>query len=166
MFQETWHAGRYREIGIDAEFVQDNLSWSDRAVLRGLHTQRRRPQGKLVRVVVGRIFDVAVDIRPDSLTILCWTGVEMAAGDGRQVWVPPGYAHGFCALGERACVEYTCTELYVADDQLRLRWNDPAIGVRWPLERPCLSPQDRDAPGVEEALGVRLAQSAPRSRNA
>jgi dTDP-4-dehydrorhamnose 3,5-epimerase len=144
-FLETWQAARYREGGIDATFVQDNLSRSARGTLRGLHAQRERPQGKLVQVVEGSVFDVAVDIRRDSRTFLRWVGATLSADDARQIWVPPGFAHGFCVTSEHAVVEYKCTAPWNPTGEIRIAWDDPAIGIRWPIERPLLSAKDRDA---------------------
>jgi dTDP-4-dehydrorhamnose 3,5-epimerase len=149
-FLETWNAKRYAEHGIVATFVQDNHSSSSKGTLRGLHAQRRRPQGKLVRVVSGEIFDVAVDVRVGSPTFLKWVGVTLAAADATQCWVPPGFAHGFCVLGDRADVEYKCTELYDPSDELRIRFDDPEIGIRWPIKDPVLSSADQAAKRVRD----------------
>lgn len=163
-FQETYHEERYRAAGIPLRFVQHNQSWSERHVLRGLHAQMRHPQGKLMRVVWGRIFDVAVDLRAGSPTFLRWTAAELSAEDARQFWIPPGFAHGFCVLSERACVEYKCTDFYSPGDELRIRWDDPRIGIRWPIESPLLSPQDRDAGSVDDALRRLAAVREPEAR--
>jgi dTDP-4-dehydrorhamnose 3,5-epimerase len=149
-FLETWHARKYREGGIEAEFVQDNLSRSVRHTLRGLHAQIRRPQGKLVRVVEGAVFDVAVDIRRGSPHFGRWVGVELSAATQRQLFVPEGFAHGFCVLSDHAQFEYKCTDFYDPDDQIAIRWNDPDIGVEWPVTRPTLSPRDEVAPRLCE----------------
>lgn len=151
-FVETWHERKYREGGIDATFVQDNESSSVRGTLRGLHAQRTRPQGKLVRVVSGEIFDVAVDLRRSSPTFLRWVGHTLSAESAHQIWVPPGFAHGFCVLSERADVAYKCTDLYAPEDELRIRWNDPRIGIRWPIAEPVLAPKDAGAPLVADIL--------------
>ena len=153
-FLETWNAKRYAAHGVAATFVQDNHSSSARGTLRGLHAQRRRPQGKLVRVVSGEIFDVAVDVRVGSPTFLKWVGVTLTAADATQCWVPPGFAHGFCVLGERADVEYKCTEPYDAGDELRIRFDDPEIGVRWPIKDPVVSPADLAAKSVREVYDL------------
>lgn len=144
-FVETWHERKYREGGIDATFVQDNLSRSGLHTLRGLHAQLRRPQGKLVRVVEGAVFDVAVDIRRGSPHFGQWLGVELSAEDQRQLFVPEGYAHGFCVLTQTAQFEYKCTDFYDPDDEIAILWNDPDIGIRWPVEEPRLSKKDREA---------------------
>ncbi|MGH0037843.1 MAG: dTDP-4-dehydrorhamnose 3,5-epimerase [Myxococcota bacterium] len=141
-FLETWHARKYKEGGIDAAFVQDNLSRSGRRTLRGLHAQLRRPQGKLVRVVEGAVFDVAVDIRRGSPHFGKWVGVELSAADQRQLYVPEGFAHGFCVLSESAQFEYKCTDFYDPEDEIAILWNDPDIGIEWPIDDPTLSKRD------------------------
>ena len=151
-FLETYHAEKYRQGGIAETFVQDNHSRSQRGTLRGLHAQRRFPQGKLVRAIEGEIFDVAVDIRRGSPTFGRWVGETLSAGNFRQLWVPAGFAHGFCVLSEVAQVEYKCTDLYRRDDELVLAWDDPQIGIQWPLRDPLLSPKDRAAPRLAEIL--------------
>jgi dTDP-4-dehydrorhamnose 3,5-epimerase len=149
-FLETFHARKYREGGIAADFVQDNHSRSGRGTLRGLHSQLRRPQGKLVRAVRGEIFDVAVDIRPGSKTFGRWTGATLSEENFRQIWVPPGFAHGFCVLSEMAEVEYKCTDFYDKGDEIGILWNDPAIGIDWPVEEPLLSAKDAALPRLSE----------------
>jgi dTDP-4-dehydrorhamnose 3,5-epimerase len=151
-FLETYHAPRYRAGGIDAVFVQDNRSRSTQGTLRGLHAQRTKPQGKLVQVVEGAVFDVAVDIRRGSPTFLRWVGVPLSAEDARQVWVPAGFAHGFCVTSDHAVVEYKCTDLYDPSDEIRIAWDDPQIGIRWPVAAPVLSPKDRDALPVSRQM--------------
>lgn len=153
-FLETYHREKYRQGGLDADFVQDNHSRSVARTLRGLHTQLRRPQGKLVRAVRGEIFDVAVDIRRGSPTFGRWVGERLSEDDFRQLWVPPGFAHGFCVLSEIAEVEYKCTALYHRDDELSIAWDDPEIGIEWPVAEPILSPKD--------AAAARLAEVAER----
>lgn len=153
-FLETWHARKYREGGIDAAFVQDNHSRSARGTLRGLHAQRLRPQGKLVRVLAGEVFDVAVDVRRGSPTFLRWVGAVLSAENARQCWVPPGFAHGFCVTSETADVEYKCTDFYDPSDELRIAWDDPEIGVEWPLCDPVLSEKDRAAKRVRDLLAL------------
>lgn len=149
-FLETYHREKYARGGIEGPFVQDNHSRSARGILRGLHAQGRRPQGKLVRCVEGAIFDVAVDIRRGSPTFARWVGVELTAASFRQLWVPPGFAHGFSVLSEAAQVEYKVTELYDAADELAIAWDDPEIGIEWPLAEPVLSEKDRAAPRLSE----------------
>lgn len=152
-FLEVYHAEKYRRGGIQAAFVQDNHSRSVRNTLRGLHAQLRRPQGKLVRVIEGEIWDVAVDIRPSSPAFGRWVGVTLSADDLRQLWIPPGFAHGFCVLSASAQVEYKCTELYDREDEIGVVWNDPDLAIGWPISEPLLSPKDAALP--------RLAELAP-----
>jgi dTDP-4-dehydrorhamnose 3,5-epimerase len=147
-FLETFNAARYREGGIPYEFVQDNHSRSVRGTLRGLHAQRRRPQGKLVRVVQGEIFDVAVDIRPGSLSFGQWEATRLSADNFRQMFIPPGYAHGFCVLSEVAEVEYKCTAFYDRADEIGARWD--SAGIDWPIDQPLLSPKDAALPTLAE----------------
>jgi dTDP-4-dehydrorhamnose 3,5-epimerase len=147
-FLETYHAQRYREAGLDVAFVQDNHSRSTRGTLRGLHWQAERPQGKLVRVLVGEIYDVAVDIRPDSPTFGKWVGFTLSADNFRQAWIPPGFAHGFCVTSEVAEVEYKCTDFYDPPSERGLIWNDPEVAIAWPIQDPILSPRDRQHPGL------------------
>jgi dTDP-4-dehydrorhamnose 3,5-epimerase len=154
-FLETYHADRYRQHGIAGPFVQDNHSRSVRGTLRGLHAQVRRPQGKLVRVIEGEIFDVAVDIRPGSPTYRRWVGERLDAASFRQLWIPPGFAHGFCVVSEAAQVEYKCTEYYDRDDEIGLAWNDPDLAIEWPVADPLVSAKDREAPRLRD-LEARL----------
>ncbi len=142
-FLETYHAEKYRGAGIQGAFVQDNHSRSVQGTLRGLHLQFRHPQGKLVRVIEGEIFDVAVDVRRGSPTFGRWVGVTLSAGNFRQCYLPPGFAHGFAVVSPVAQVEYKCTEIYDPKGELGIAWNDPAIGIEWPIADPLLS--DRDA---------------------
>ncbi len=155
-FLETYHAAKYREGGIAAAFVQDNHSRSTRGVLRGLHAQRARPQGKLVRCVEGEVFDVAVDARRGSPTFGQWIGVTLSAETCRQIYVPPGFLHGFAVVSETAQVEYKCTGLYDPSDEVGVIWNDPAIGIAWPVSDPVLSKKDQVHPTLA-ALGGGLA---------
>lgn len=145
-FQEIWHEGRYDEVGMPGPFVQDNLSLSGHGVLRGLHFQNPNAQGKLVYVLQGEAFDVAVDIRAGSPTFGKWTGVTLSGDTGRQFYIPPGYAHGFCVTGEKALFAYKCTDFYNARTEGAIRWNDPAIGIDWPVAAPVVSEKDADAP--------------------
>jgi dTDP-4-dehydrorhamnose 3,5-epimerase len=144
-FQESWRADTYSNIGIPP-FVQDNHSRSSKGVLRGLHSQRSRPQGKLVRVSRGVVFDVAVDINPHSATFGKHVGVELSDANHRQFYVPPGYAHGFCVLSDDADFLYKCTEYYQPGDEIGVLWNDPAIGIQWPVSNPLLSAKDEALP--------------------
>jgi dTDP-4-dehydrorhamnose 3,5-epimerase len=145
-FLETFSRIKYARGGIDCVFVQDNHSRSKRDTIRGLHAQRLHPQGKLVRVLSGSIFDVVVDIRRTSPTYLKWVSFSLSAENFRQLYVPPGYAHGICITSDFADLEYKCTDYYDPSDELRIAWNDPAIGIRWPIDNPILSDKDRDAP--------------------
>jgi dTDP-4-dehydrorhamnose 3,5-epimerase len=147
-FLETFSRAKYARGGIDCEFLQDNHSRSQRNTIRGLHAQRQHPQGKLVRVLIGSILDVVVDIRRDSPTYLKWISVELSADNFRQIYVPPGFAHGICITSDVADIEYKCTDYYDPDDELRIAWNDPAIGITWPIENPILSDKDRQAPNL------------------
>ena len=142
-FLETYHATRYRDAGLELPFVQDNHSRSRKDTLRGLHFQRTRPQGKLVRVVAGEIFDVAADIDPSSATYGTWVGVSLSAENFRQLYVPPGYAHGFCVVSELAEVEYKCTDFYDPADEGGVMWNDPVLAITWPIAAPVLSQRDQ-----------------------
>jgi dTDP-4-dehydrorhamnose 3,5-epimerase len=130
--------------------VQDNHSRSVARTLRGLHAQLRQPQGKLVRAIEGEIWDVAVDIRPASPTYRKWVGAVLSADNHRQLWVPEGFAHGFCVLSEIAQVEYKCTALYDKSDEICVLWNDPDLAVAWPVDQPLLSDKDRQAPRLAE----------------
>lgn len=145
-FVETWQKERYEAAGISLPFVQDNHSRSTYGVLRGLHFQKTRPQGKLVSVSLGRVFDVAVDIRPDSPTFRQWYGVELTQENQWQLWIAPGLAHGFVVTSELAHFHYKCTDYYRPGDEGSYRWDDPAFGIRWPVSAPLLSEKDRLAP--------------------
>ena len=153
-FLETFNAARFAERGLPTEFVQDNHSRSARGVLRGLHYQRRSPQGKLVSVVRGEIWDVAVDIREGSPTFGQWYGMTLTEKKRQLLWIPPGFAHGFCVLSDGADVLYKCTTLYDAADDRGIRWNDPALGIEWPIADPILSAKDRALPSLAEAAGA------------
>jgi len=144
-FLESYHAEKYAEAGIAGPFVQDNHSRSARGTVRGLHAQRRRPQGKLVRVLQGEIFDVVVDIRRGSPTFGRWVGIKLTAENFLQCYIPPNFAHGFCALSDWVEFEYKCTDFYDPTDEIRLLWNDPDIGIAWPVSAPVLSAKDRAA---------------------
>lgn len=150
-FMETYKASPFAAHGIPA-FVQDNYSHSVRGVLRGLHYQQQpKAQGKLVSALTGRIFDVAVDIRPDSPTYRRWVGEELSRENGHMLYIPPGFAHGFCVLSEEADVVYKVTEEYAPELDRGIMWNDPQIGIRWPVSEPILSPKDAQLPSLEEA---------------
>lgn len=141
-FLEVFHAGKFREAGLDLVFVQDNHSASTHGVLRGLHAQLDHPQGKLVRVIEGEIWDVAVDIRRGSPHFGRWTGATLSAENRHQLYVPEGFAHGFVVTSERAQVEYKCTDLYAPADEITIAWNDPALAIPWPIAQPVLSAKD------------------------
>lgn len=149
-FMETWNRKRYEEAGLPDRFVQDNLSYSARGVLRGLHFQNPQPQGKLVSVLRGEVFDVAVDIRVGSPTFGEWTGVTLSAQNKRQFYVPPGFAHGFLVTGEDALFFYKCTDYYAPSAEGIVLWNDPEIGIEWPADAPVLSERDSQAPPLRE----------------
>jgi dTDP-4-dehydrorhamnose 3,5-epimerase len=149
-FIETYHYSRYSEAGVDLPFIQDNHSRSSKGVLRGLHFQKTKPQGKLVRVVRGEVFDVAVDIRKDSPTFGHWEGVILSEDNKRQFYVPPGFAHGFVTLSDTADFEYKCTDYYDPADEGAIRWDDPEIGVEWPIALPQLSDKDKAALSFKE----------------
>ncbi len=142
-FCETFHERRYAEAGIRQSFVQDNISHSVRGTLRGLHFQQPHAQGKLVMAVEGVVFDVVVDIRKGSPTFGKWYGVELSSDNCRQLYVPPGCAHGFCVTSERATFLYKCTDFYSPADERGIVWNDPALGITWPVPAPILSTKDR-----------------------
>lgn len=150
-FLETYQAARYRENGIDAEFVQDNHSASVHGTLRGLHAQLApRSQAKLIRVLCGEIFDVAVDARVGSPTFGRHTGARLSSDNHHQLYIPAGFLHGFVVISERAEVEYKCTALYAPECEVTVAWDDPAIGIAWPVEQPVLSPRDAAAPSLAE----------------
>lgn len=151
-FLETFQAERYaQEANISLPFVQDNHSRSGKGVLRGLHFQITKPQGKLVRVVNGEVFDVAVDLRRDSPTFGQWEGVYLSGDNKRQFWVPPGFAHGFVVVSETADFEYKCTDYYDPADEGAIAWDDPDIGIKWPIDLEVkLSEKDANAPGFRE----------------
>lgn len=150
-FMELFHEKRYAEAGIPGPFVQDNFSRSARGILRGLHFQQPQAQGKLVQVFAGAVYDVAVDIRRGSPTFGRWVGVELSADNRRQLWVPPGFAHGFCVLSESADFHYKCTDFYSPTSEHGIAWNDPDLGIPWPVKSPLLSPKDSVAPRLKDA---------------
>ena len=151
-FIETFQVERYREIGITQPFVQDNHSRSQRGVLRGLHFQKTRPQGKLVRVSRGAVYDVAVDINPKSPTFGRYVGVELSDDNHRQLWIPAGYAHGFCVISAVADFEYKCTDFYFPEDEGGLIWNDPEVAIPWPIAQPSLSGKDIRLPTLRDLV--------------
>jgi dTDP-4-dehydrorhamnose 3,5-epimerase len=149
-FFESYHAKRYAEAGIPTQFVQDNLSRSVKGTLRGLHFQDPHPQGKLVYCLRGAVFDVAVDIRKGSGTFGKWFGADLSEENHRQMWVPPGFAHGFCVLSDEAHFFYKCTDLYHPEYDRGIAWNDPDIAIEWPIEAPILSEKDRRLPRLSD----------------
>lgn len=149
-FMELYHSRCYAELGLPGEFVQDNFSRSVRGVLRGLHYQLRHPQGKLVSVLDGAVFDVAVDIRRGSPTFGQWIGEVLSADNRRQIYIPPGFAHGFCVLSDTAGFLYKCTEFYHPEDDRGVNWADVALGIDWPIRDPMLSKKDRALPTLKE----------------
>ena len=151
-FLETYHADKYRGGGIDGPFVQDNHSQSAAGTLRGLHLQVRRPQGKLIRVIQGEIFDVAVDVRRGSPTFGRWVGVTISDRNFKQCFVPSGFAHGFCVTSAEAQVEYKCTDIYDRASEIGIAWNDPALAIAWPIDQPLLSERDRRNPSLAQLL--------------
>ena len=155
-FLETYHAQRYRESGVAPCFVQDNLSFSQQDILRGLHFQISRPQTKLVHVISGEIFDVAVDIRPDSATFGKWAGIVLSEKNKRQLLIPAGFAHGFCVLSQTAHVAYKCSDFYNPADEGGIRWSDPDIGIDWPVKNPILSGKDSRLPYLADLTPDRL----------
>ncbi len=156
-FLETYHVEKYRQVGIGDLFVQDNHSRSVGGTVRGLHLQLQHPQGKLIRVVEGEIFDVAVDVRRGSPTFGRWVGVMLSAENFKQCYVPVGFAHGFCVTSPMAQVEYKCTDVYDRSSELGIAWDDPALGITWPVADPILSERDRYHPTLAE-VADRLPQ--------
>lgn len=157
-FYESYNEAKYREAGIDRRFVQSNVSRSARGVLRGLHYQWPHPQGKLVSVLEGEVYDVAVDIRRGSPTFGQWAGVMLNAENHRHFWIPEGFAHGFCVVSDFATFSYQCTDLYDAKADGGVRWNDPAIGIDWPISSPLLSDKDSKAPLLADVALDRLPE--------
>lgn len=158
-FQETWKASSYGDLGLPTVFSQANVSRSAQGVLRGLHYQFQQPQGKLVSVFEGRIFDVAVDIRRGSKSFGHWAGVELSADNHRQLYIPEGFAHGFLVLSKSALFHYHCTSEYALQYDTAIAWNDPDINVKWPVEPEFVSERDRTAPFLRDVLPERLPGS-------
>ena len=162
-FLETWQQPRYTALGLTRPFVQDNLAYSRRGVLRGLHAQKPHSQGKLVQVLRGEVFDVALDIRRGSPYFGQWVGVHLSVENHRQFYVPEGFAHGYCVLSEDALFAYKCTDLYHPDAQFSVRWDDPDLGIDWHYDAvPELSAKDRDAPLLREIARERLPEYSKR----
>lgn len=149
-FLETWSQQRYSENGVAGPFVQDNVSFSFKGTLRGLHFQHPNGQGKLVMVQLGEVFDVAVDIRVASASFGKWVGVTLSDENHRQLYIPPGFAHGFCVLSERAVFSYKCTNYYRAAEEGGIIWNDPVIGIEWPIDEPVLSDKDKQCSQLKD----------------
>lgn len=159
-FLETYSRDRYSEAGLPSDFVQDNLSLSAKGILRGLHLQHPNGQGKLCSVLEGEVFDVAVDVRVGSPTFGQWLGLTLASENKRQLYVPPGFAHGFCVLSERAMFSYKCTDFYSAPSELGIAWDDPEIGIDWPIQSPLLSDKDQQNLRLREIPAERLPRYA------
>jgi len=153
-FMETWSSQKFQQQGLDIDFVQDNHSRSPQGILRGLHYQMKNTQGKLVRVVTGKVFDVAVDIRKSSTTFGQWVGVELSDENHRMLWVPPGFAHGFYVMSEQADFLYKCTDIYAPQHERCIQWDDAEIGIDWPLidgQPPTLSDKDQQGSSLSDA---------------
>ena len=157
-FKESWKSSSYAEHGLPSTFSQANISRSEKGVLRGLHYQYLQPQAKLVSVLEGRIFDVAVDIRPGSATFGKWAGVELSSANHRQLFAPAGFAHGFIVLSDSALFHYYCSTEYAPQFEVAIAWNDEDIGVKWPQEPTALSDKDRDAPRLRDLPAELLPQ--------
>lgn len=155
-FFETWHADRYAQAGLPERFVQSNVSRSAQGTLRGLHVQHPYAQGKLVQVLDGEVFDVAVDVRQGSPTFGQWVGQRLSADNHLQMYVPEGFAHGFCVLSASALVTYQCTDVYHPETEFGIAWNDPAIGISWPIAAPLLSKKDGALPPLRDVPAARL----------
>jgi dTDP-4-dehydrorhamnose 3,5-epimerase len=164
-FFESWHAEKYAAAGLDQSFVQDNHSRSQGGTLRGLHAQVAKPQGKLVRVSHGEIFDVAVDIRHGSPTFGRHVAMVLSAENFLQLWIPKGFAHGFCVLSELAELQYRCTDVYDPTSELTVAWDDPEIGIAWPFEDPLLSDKDRNGQRLVECAVADLPAYSSDSRS-
>ena len=150
LLYESWSKTRYADAGVPEPFVQDNVSRSTHGTLRGLHLQHPRGQGKLVYVLVGEVFDVAVDVRVGSPDFGKWTAATLSESNKHQLYIPPGFAHGFCVVSEEALVAYKCTEYYHPETEITVAWNDPDLGVRWPIAKPTLSKKDGSGQTIEE----------------
>jgi dTDP-4-dehydrorhamnose 3,5-epimerase len=160
-FFETWHRERYAHSGLPKDFVQDNVSRSAHGILRGLHLQEPFGQGKLVQVLEGEVFDVAVDVRHGSPSFGHWVGERLSGENHRQLYIPPGFAHGFCVISESALLSYKCTELYHPETELSVAWNDPALAIDWPIRDPLLSKKDAAALKLAEIPKERLPRYRP-----
>jgi dTDP-4-dehydrorhamnose 3,5-epimerase len=157
-FMETYHQTRYRAAGIRTDFIQDNLSRSTRGILRGLHFQIQHPQAKLIQVLEGEVFDVAVDLRAGSPNFGRWTGARLSAANHRQLFIPAGFAHGFAVLSETALFAYKCSDVYHPEDEGGLLWSDPALAIDWPVAAPVLSEKDATFPCLDQLAPAQLPQ--------
>ena len=155
-FMETWNRRSYGEAGLGLDFVQDNLSFSRRGILRGLHFQNPKPQGKLIQVLQGEVYDVAVDIRRTSPTFGKWHGLTLSSDNKRQFYLPSGFAHGFVVVSDTALFHYKCTEFYSPKDEMAIRWDDPGLGIPWPVQQPLVSEKDSRAPALSGVPSDRL----------
>jgi len=162
-FFESWSRKKYAEAGLPRTFVQDNVSLSRQGILRGLHVQNPKSQGKLVQVLLGEVFDVAVDIRNGSPTFGQWSGALLSAENKRQLWIPPGFAHGFLVVSETAMFHYKCTDYYSPADEFTLLWNDPDVGIQWPEGTPILSAKDEQGLRLKDLPVDRLTFNATAS---
>lgn len=166
-FFESWQKFKFQSLGIDAEFLQDNQSFSCQGTLRGIHLQIAHPQGKLVQVCHGEVFDIAVDLRPDSPTVGQWTGHHLSQDNHQMLWIPPGMGHAFLVLSDTAVFTYKCTEIYYGDDQYTLAWNDPEVGVAWPeipgMSEYLMSDKDREGLGLQAVLDLISTQDASKA---
>ena len=160
-FLETYQDRRYSDLGLPARFVQDNISHSKKGVLRGLHYQLGKPQGKLVWVMQGEVFDVAVDIRRGSPNFGHWVGEKLSSENCRQIYIPEGFAHGFCVISEVAVFAYKCTDYYAPEGERGIRWDDPSLGIEWPISEPIISDKDRGYDILENVSPEDLPTFAP-----
>ncbi len=158
-FIETWSKQRYEDAGINVSFVQDNVSYSAKGVLRGLHYQHPHQQGKLIQVLKGEVFDVAVDIRLDSATFGKWASAMISENNHRQIYIPPGFAHGFCVLSDEAVFSYKCTDYYNGSCEGGIRWDDPDIAIDWPIPAPSVSPKDATLANLSEISEDKLPRT-------
>jgi len=157
-FLETWNSTRYEQAGIPGPFVQDNISFSKKGILRGLHFQYPQSQGKLIQVLSGEVMDIVVDIRVGSSTFGQWIGEALSESNHKQIYVPPGFAHGYCVTSETALFSYKCTDFYNPATEHGIIWNDPDIGIEWPIEHPALSPKDKAYPRLKDFEPENLPQ--------
>ena len=151
-FMESYNEKHYRDMGIEMNFVQDNLSYSSKGVLRGLHFQDPKPQAKLAQVVHGEVFDVAVDIRKGSSSFGTWVGVTLSGSNRRQLYMPEGFAHGYCVLSDVAIFQYKCSRLYTPGNEKGIIWNDETLQINWPIQNPIISPKDLSLPSFKKLL--------------